>query len=226
MRSSDSISGSPALQVESLAVIAGGLKCSDDGQSRADEKLFTGRTEALEKIGAYLRVGNAGPLAVCGVSGSGKSTVMARAVAAAQAKHPQAEIIFRFIGVTPESTQARALLESLCRQISSRYGMERPVPTQYLKLCQDFSARLEDIPANKPLYLFLDALDQLSNLNNARSLNWLPIGLPSQVRLVVSTSLDSPCCSPGCSPRPSARCSLHNATRYSKDLNIRRCRFI
>jgi hypothetical protein len=166
---------------------------TDFCQSRADEKLFTGRTEVLERIGAYLRVGNAGPLAVSGVSGSGKSTVMARAVAAAQAKHPQAEIIFRFIGVTPESTQARALLESLCRQISSRYGMERPVATEYLKLCQDFSARLEDIPANKPLYLFLDALDQLSNLNNGRSLDWLPIGLPSQVRLVVSTSLDSPC---------------------------------
>jgi hypothetical protein len=31
MRPSGSISGFPALQVESLAVIAGGLKCSDDG---------------------------------------------------------------------------------------------------------------------------------------------------------------------------------------------------
>jgi WD40 repeat protein len=166
----------------------------DFGQSRADEKLFTGRTEALEKIGAYLRTGNAAPLAVCGASGSGKSTVMARAAAVAKGEHPQAKIICRFIGVTPESTQGPALLESLCRQISRVYEMERPVPTEYLELSKHFKDQLAKIPADKPpLFIFLDALDQLSDLNNARSLSWLPIELQPQVRLVVSTLLDSQC---------------------------------
>src|SRR5262249_31771156 len=151
-------------------------------QSRADEKLFTGRTEALQEIGAYLRTGNAAPLAVCGESGSGKSTVMARAAAVAKVEHPEAKIICRFIGVTPESTHARALLESLCDQISRDYKMERPVPTEYLELSQHFSVQLTKIPADKPLFLFLDALDQLSDLNNGRSLSWLPIKLSSQVR--------------------------------------------
>ena len=39
----------------------------------------------------------------------------------------------------------------------------------------------------KPLVLFLDALDQLSDSDNARNLIWLPAELPPHVRLVVST---------------------------------------
>jgi hypothetical protein len=40
---------------------------------------------------------------------------------------------------------------------------------------------------SSPLIIFLDALDQLSDTNNARNLNWLPDELPAYVRLVVST---------------------------------------
>jgi hypothetical protein len=39
----------------------------------------------------------------------------------------------------------------------------------------------------KPLILFLDALDQLSDADNARTLIWLPPDLPEYVRVVVST---------------------------------------
>ncbi len=167
---------------------------SDFLHSRADERLFTGRTEALEKIDAYLKAERPPrpPLAVCGASGSGKSTLMAGAGALAQREHPQAQVISRFIGVTPESTHGRALLESLCGQISNDYGMGRTIPTDYVELIQEFSVQLTKIPADKPLFLFLDALDRLSDVNNARSLNWLPIELGSNVRLIVSILSDSP----------------------------------
>jgi hypothetical protein len=167
---------------------------NDFRHSRADERLFSGRTEALEKIDAYLKAERPPrpPLAVCG-AGSGKSTVMARAAAIAEAEYPQAKIIIRFIGITPESTQGRALLESLCHQISNDYGMGRTIPTDYVELIQEFSVQLTKIPADKPLFLFLDALDRLSDVNNARSLNWLPVKLDSNVRLIVSTLSDSPC---------------------------------
>ena len=51
----------------------------------------------------------------------------------------------------------------------------------------EFPKRLALATAKKPLVLFLDALDQLSDADNARSLVWLPAELPPHVRLVVST---------------------------------------
>ena len=39
----------------------------------------------------------------------------------------------------------------------------------------------------KKLILFLDALDQLSDANNARNLAWLPSKLPENVFLIIST---------------------------------------
>jgi len=40
----------------------------------------------------------------------------------------------------------------------------------------------------RPLIVFIDALDQLTNANNARGLAWMPASLPPHVRLVVSCS--------------------------------------
>ena len=42
--------------------------------------------------------------------------------------------------------------------------------------------------AGKPLFLQVDALDQLSESHNARSLLWLPVALPENVCLIVSTA--------------------------------------
>jgi hypothetical protein len=39
----------------------------------------------------------------------------------------------------------------------------------------------------KPILLFLDALDQLSDLDNARSLYWLPRELPQNTKMIVSS---------------------------------------
>jgi WD40 repeat protein len=63
---------------------------------------------------------------------------------------------------------------------------ETTVPTEYLKLVMDFPERLKLASKEKPLFLFLDALDQLSDLFNASNLSWLP-ELPEHVRIVVST---------------------------------------
>ena len=151
-------------------------------------KFFTGRRRILHVIADYLRNSDARPLTIYGSSGSGKSAVVARAVALARRQHPNAETIFRFLGVTPESSDVRALLESLSRQIARSYGdRSRPVPTGYLDLIGDFAKRLELANRQKPLIIFIDALDQLSEQNGARFLSWLPKKLPRHVRIVLST---------------------------------------
>jgi WD40 repeat protein len=157
------------------------------GRERA--RLFVGREDLLARIAEYLAGSDNHPLAVVGASGSGKSALMARAVQQAESgRSAQATLIARFIGATPESSNGRALLESLCRQITRAYGGdESTIPSEYRDLVLEFPKRLALALPARPLLLFLDALDQLSEGDGARSLAWLPADLPPHVKLVAST---------------------------------------
>jgi len=64
------------------------------------------------------------PMTIWGASGSGKSALMARAIE--QAQNNGQEVLFRFIGATPDSSNGRALLESLCRQSRAAMGRMKP----------------------------------------------------------------------------------------------------
>jgi len=147
---------------------------------------FVGREEPLAAIKDYLASGDAKPLAIVGEPGSGKSALMAKAIEQAQEAHSNAQVIYRFIGATPASSDGRALLDSLCRQITNAYdGDPATIPSEYNDLAVEFGKRLELTTAQRPLIVVLDALDQLAGA--ARSLSWLPANLPANVRLAVST---------------------------------------
>lgn len=157
-------------------------------QDRA--RFFVGRVAILETIGDYIRGTDAHPLGVFGEGGSGKSALMARAAELAGQEGPHLEIVTRFIGATPSSSDGRALLEGLCREISHRYGDDSETPGAYEDLVQELPKRLGLATADKPLALFLDSLDQLSGAHNARTLVWLPRELPDFVCIVASTRPD------------------------------------
>lgn len=150
-------------------------------------KFFRGREGTLRRIADYLAADDPRPLALIGGPGSGKSAVLAKAVEEARTAHPDASVIFRFIGWTPGSGVVRDLLDKLCREIGPG---DQPTPSEYRELVQEFPKRLKEAAQNKRLLVFLDALDQLSEADNARNLIWLPTELPANVRLVVSTSTE------------------------------------
>lgn len=113
---------------------------------------------------------------------------MVRAVADAREARSSARIIERYIGATPSSSDGRALLEGFCKEIDKHYGQNEPsIPVEYQKLVKDFQKRLELATPDKPLIIFLDALDQLSDNEHARNLAWLPNKLPPHVHVIVST---------------------------------------
>jgi WD40 repeat protein len=184
----------------------------DFGKERT--RFFVGRTSILQKISDYAKGIDPHPLAVFGVSGSGKSALMACAVGQVRSEYKNAEVIVRYIGATPESSDGRTLLESLCRQIFIVFNFEEQkrerldkivgfdeeaenmrrqveeeysIPLDFQNLSTTFKNFLVKIPTTKKLVLFLDALDQLSNTDNANSLTWIPREMPQHVHLVVST---------------------------------------
>lgn len=156
----------------------------------AEERLrfFVGRTEMLAKIAEYLSASGRRSLAIVGSGGTGKSALMARAIQQTRESCPKAEIVYRFIGATPGSSDGRSLLDSLCREISRRYGKnDADVPTDYRELVPELGKRMQLASADRPLILFLDSLDQLSPSQDARNLIWLPSELPEHVSVIAST---------------------------------------
>ena len=61
----------------------------------------------------------------------------------------------------------------------------------YNKLIKFFADLLKNATSTKPLFIFLDSLDNLADDYGARQLPWLPLTLPRHVKLVVSTLPDA-----------------------------------
>jgi len=158
---------------------------------------FVGRLEIIDKIRHYLRFvpgeeksATNRPLAIRGEGGSGKSSLMSKIIIdLIQEQKNESAVIFRFLGTTPDSSNIKTLLESLCSQISKIY--EKDLPQEFKKdakqMFEIFNKCLNYATKQKPMIIFLDALDQLSDSENAHELKWLPWRLPENVRIVIST---------------------------------------
>ena len=95
-------------------------------------------------------------------------------------------MVLRFLGTSPDSSSVIPLLTSLCRQIAVNYDEPaEEIPGELSPLIQHLRRLLSCATAVKPLFIFLDSLDQLSAADGAHRLSWLPCVLPPHVRLVV-----------------------------------------
>ncbi|MEZ6056864.1 MAG: AAA family ATPase [Planctomycetaceae bacterium] len=160
-------------------------------EQRGNSDLFVGRDEEdgpLAKIRAYLASDSRHPLLVHGESGCGKSALLARAF---RDIPQESQPILRFIGITPRSSDIISLLRSLCQELRQRRSISEPIPTTLKELEKEFQQHLDASTADKPHILFLDALDQLSEVERGRLLTWLPFGeLPEHVKIIVSCLSD------------------------------------
>jgi hypothetical protein len=158
---------------------------------------FCGREAILKTLKIYLNNSTEKRvLAMIGDSGSGKSSVMAKAIQEAENDKNNTLIVYRFIGTTSRSSNIISLLQSVCGQIARDFGttLEALAGEGRDKALYDLNGLSEILKkclalgtAEKPILLFLDALDQLSDSDNAKSLYWLPRELPEHTRMVVSS---------------------------------------
>jgi len=151
---------------------------------------FVGRVDQIDRIREYVRSDERTPLVLHGTAGSGKTALMSQASSEVKAERS----LVRFIGATPGSSDLRSLLHKLCREL----GADSP-PTDMNELVSEFrnlvsERRQEDAESGygTPVQtvVFLDALDQLNESDNARSLYWLPRKLAAGVKLVASVVED------------------------------------
>ena len=180
----DEIKSRSSLSVEGIYHIVPNKALDEEGlahRSFAEERLdiFVGRTDILGTIKNYVATTERTVLGILGEGGTGKSSLMAKAIEQAHVDHPTAQVVYRFIGTTPDSSNVQSLLESLCRELAQRYGAgDDKVPSDYHELVTDFITRLTSATVEQPLIIFLDALDLLSPQRAVRSLAWVPAPLP------------------------------------------------
>jgi len=151
---------------------------------------FAGRKPLLRRIAAYLgRHRKTPPLIVHGSGGSGKSALIAKAYLQVREAATEAAVIFaRFIGGVPGTELLMTLLTELTADIAAAYGRPTPpVPESMKAARQAFEEALRGSTAERPLVLFLDALDQLDRADGALLLEWLPKECSEHTRIVVTT---------------------------------------
>lgn len=153
------------------------------------------RTDVIDRIQQYIlnesssSVNLFQPLVITGESGSGKSTIMASLInnTMSNADSDDVNVFFRFIGTTGESGDTKSLLTSLLHQSHIVQGTKSQfdVSTDNIEiLAKRFKDELNQM--NKRTVIFIDALDQLSDIADITEHEWLPMVLHPNIKLVIS----------------------------------------
>ena len=109
----------------------------------------------MKKIEKYIQNDNRKILSIVGDGGTGKSSSMAKAIQEAQVRVPKAQIVYRFIGATPGSSDGRNLLFGLCQELTRRFGgNKKELPADYRDLIP-LKELMRLATREKPLNLFL-----------------------------------------------------------------------
>ncbi|MDD2384599.1 MAG: DUF4062 domain-containing protein [Sulfurospirillaceae bacterium] len=158
---------------------------------------FLGQQKALEEIRDYISNEDDKPLIICGESGIGKSSIMAKTIEDTSNTFSK-KIIYRFIGATPNSTTTKDLLTSILEELNITLEDEKldTIENQFLtdidkeensfvelsnKVYEEIMNITDDI------VIFVDAVDQLYNDDQFL---WLPSQLPSNIKIVISVLKD------------------------------------
>ena len=148
---------------------------------------FAGRSSDLHNVATYISTGPRAPCVVSGAPGSGKTTLLLRAAVQAQIEHADALHLHYFIGGNTPIRDVGTLLRNLAGQLLASYSHpgSLTIPDDPFTLEMKFADFLALATPDRPLVVFIDGLDLLTDSNPTR---WLPLWLPEQTRLIVSTA--------------------------------------
>ena len=150
----------------------------DDGvdheaRSRSLAAGFVARTrERAQLREALATLEGQASLLVSGPGGSGKTTLMAAAAEDFRTQRPDAIVVERFVGTTPGSARAFALLTGMAFQLRHGIGLAEPlVPAVTMgEAIEQLQQVLRQASARQPIALFIDGLDQL---DDNEDIDWL-----------------------------------------------------
>jgi tetratricopeptide (TPR) repeat protein len=161
-------------------------------------RVYIGRNEYYTRLHQYLASNqNNRPLIVTGESGSGKSSLLANWVKqitpGASGGSSTDFAIVHFIGSSPASAEYTNLLRRVMSILQREYDIDGAIPSDAKSLIKEFERFVNLVPSGKRVILVLDALNQLEDKDSALDMGWLPVKMPHNVKLIVSTLSNTRC---------------------------------
>ncbi len=167
--------------------------------AKAKCEIFCGREQEIDVIKSYLQgiTNERHPFVIHTKSGYGKTALMAYVSSHIQQwLGPEAVLVLRFLGTSPQSSAIVSLLRSVIQQICVVFGLKLP-PESAMEMFSGarrcmwsvLSATMHRRP-QRPLVLILDAVDQLQESYGAYEFLWLMRTLPPNVYVIVSMLSD------------------------------------
>ncbi len=155
--------------------------------ARRRERIYIGRSEYFDRLDAHTIANNNQPLVILGESGSGKSALLANWTAKYQQSHPDVLFIQHYIGATPNSCDWTFMLRRILNELKQRFEIAEDLPDDSEALRDAFSTWLHLAASRGRIILVLDGLNQLEDHGGAPDLLWLPLRLPENVQMFLST---------------------------------------
>ncbi len=164
-------------------------------QERARHEAFaSSRRKAYIPNATYLKclndhaAGSGPPLVVYAGSGAGKSALLSFWAEQYRRRHPDAHVVEHYVGIGAGAADHYAIMHRIMSEIRERFGRSETVPSIPREIMREFPNWL-GFTTGRPLVLILDAVNQLSGA--ALNLDWLPAFIPRNIRLVVSSTMES-----------------------------------
>ena len=148
---------------------------------------FKGREQVMRAALHGAAAGDRRPTVIHGVSGSGKSALVARCAEIAAEQATGDIVVRRFVGVSPVSSSGVELLRHAYKEIARAFDIVTTDPASYDEVITAFTDAMRLATAAKPLSLFFDGVDQFRAGDPASALGWIPSELPPYCRMVVSS---------------------------------------
>lgn len=154
--------------------------------AKSRTRVYIGREEYNEQLDRHVQT-DGPPLVVLGESGSGKSALLANWALKYRRTHPDQLLVMHFIGASTHSSDWAAMLRRIMGEFKRRHDISESIPDKPDDLRFAFAVWLRKAAAKGRVIVILDALNQLEDRDGAPDLVWLPIEIPANVRLIVST---------------------------------------
>lgn len=148
---------------------------------------FIGREYELNEVHKYIEKEEGDKvLIVHGPSGIGKSAFMAQLITdQLNSEFSDKKVIYRFVGSNQNLSSSINVVKSIINELNLDVSIsnEDTIQTLFLKTAHELSLLDDEV------VIFIDAADQFTNkqeLNDKTEFFWIPIDLPSNLKIVVS----------------------------------------